>query len=441
MEQKTLALLGGKKAVKSDPGDMFTWPIVTEEHEKAVLDMFRAGKMSGTDITKEFEREYAAQLGMKYAIGCNNGTAAIHCALYGLGVGVGDEVICPSLTYWASVAQVYSLCATPIFAEVDPVSVCIDPEDLEKRITSRTKVIVVVHYAAMPADMDAIMAVAEKHNVKVFEDASHAHASLYNGREVGTFGHASAFSLMSGKSLGVGEGGIMFTNDQRVHERALLFGHYARHSEIKLKDLKKYTGLPCGGYKYRMHQASSAFGRVQLKLYREEFAEIDKAMNYFCDLLEDIPGIKPIRPKKGSNCTKGGWYYPMAHYTSEELEGLSRARYTEAVSAEGSTCYVGGNKPLHTHPLFSEMDVYGHGKPTREAYIPEGLDIVQPEGSLPVTEDVKKRLVTLPWFRHYRKNIIEEHAEAFRKVSANYRDLLPGDKGEEEAGGYSTSFR
>jgi hypothetical protein len=87
------------------------------------------------------------------------------------------------------------------------------------------------------------------------------------------------------------------------------------------------------------------------------------------------------------------------------------------------------------------MDVYGHGKPTREAYIPEGLDIVQPEGSLPVTEDVKKRLVTLPWFRHYRKNIIEEHAEAFRKVSANYRDLLPGDKGEEEAGRYSTSFR
>ena len=101
----------------------------------------------------------------------------------------------------------------------------------------------------------------------------------------------------------------------------------------------------------------SILNLVQLKLYRKQFDEIGKAMNYFCDLLDEIPGIKPIRPEKNSGSVKGGWYYPLAHYNSEELGGLSLTRYSEAVNAEGSMCSAGGNKPLHMHPLFLEMDV------------------------------------------------------------------------------------
>ncbi|MBN2312979.1 MAG: DegT/DnrJ/EryC1/StrS family aminotransferase, partial [Sedimentisphaerales bacterium] len=339
----TLALLGGDKAVTSDRPDLFAWPIVTERHEQAVLDVLRSRQMSGIELTKQFEQKYAQSLGRKYGLAYHNGTAAILGAMYGLGIGLGDEVICPSITYWASVAQAYTLGATPIFADVDPETICIDPTDIEHRITPRTKAIVVVHYAGMPADMNPIMEIAGKHHLKVLEDASHAHGALYKGKEVGTFGEASAFSLMTGKSLAIGEAGILFTDDREVYERAILFGHYIRHNEITLEHLKPFAGLPSGGFKHRMHQLSSAFGLVQLDMYPKQMAEIDKAMNYFCDLLDNMPGIKPIRPPKGSNTTKGGWYYPHFRYLSEELGGLSLSRFSKAIQAEGSICNPGCN--------------------------------------------------------------------------------------------------
>ena len=240
----TLALLGGDKAVTSERPDLFAWPIVTERHEQAVLDVLRSRRMSGIELTKQFERKYAQALGRKYGLAYHNGTAAILGAMYGLGVGLGDEVICPSITYWASVAQAYTLGATPVFADVDPETICINPADIEHRIMPRTKALVVVHYAGMPAEMDAIMKIAAEHNLKILEDASHAHGALYKGRQIGTFGEAAAFSLMTGKALAIGEGGILFTDDKQVYERALLFGHYIRHDEITLDELKPFAGLP-----------------------------------------------------------------------------------------------------------------------------------------------------------------------------------------------------
>lgn len=453
-----LALLGGEKAVKSEQGDMFTWPIVTDQHEQAVLRVLRAGQMSGFEITKEFEKKYAGMLGRKFGLAYHNGTAAILGAMYGLGIGVGDEVIVPSLTYWATAAPAYTLGATPVFADVDPDTICIDPKDIDHRITPRTKAIIVVHYAGMPADMDAIMEIAAKHNLKILEDCSHAHGALYNGKEIGTFGEVAAFSLMTGKSLAIGEAGILFTDDRKVYERAILFGHYIRHDEITLKELKPFVGLPCGGFKHRMHQLSSAFGLVQLELYPQQMAEIDKAMNYFCDLLDDSAGIRPTRPPKGSNTTKGGWYFPLFKYVTEELEGLSLSRFSEAVRAEGSTCNPGCNKPLHLHPLFTTMDVYGHGRPTRIAYLDESspsegrdesVEIEQYIETLPVAEDINRRVFGVPWFKHYRPEIIEEHANAYKKVVKNYRALLAEDTGKHaegsrkagsQIGGYSSFF-
>ena len=195
-----LALYGGEKTVKLPQGEIFTWPIITPEHEEAVLEVLRAGKMSDINVTKEFEKEYARSLGRKYALAYHNGTAAILGGLYGLGIGVGDQVIVPSITFWASVVQLYTLGASPIFADIDPDTLCLDPADIERRITPKTKAIIVVHYSAMPADLDAILKIADRHNLKVLEDCSHAHGALYKGKEVGTFGDVGAFSLMSGKS-------------------------------------------------------------------------------------------------------------------------------------------------------------------------------------------------------------------------------------------------
>ncbi len=435
-----LAIFGGAKAVQTDPGNMFTWPIITKEIEEAVLEVLRAGNMSGTDVTKKFEEEYAAWHKMKYALGHSTGTGALHGAMFGLGIGKGDEIICPSITYWASALPIFSLGGTVVFTEIDPETLCIDPNDIEKRITERTKAILVVHYAAMPADMDSIIKIAKKHNIKVIEDCSHAHGALYKGKVVGTIGDVSAFSLMSGKSFPCGEAGIMLTNEQRVYERALAFGHYARHNEIQLEDIKVGSGLPQGGYKYRMHQLSSAVGRVQLKSYPQQMAEIDKAMNYFWGLLEGTPGIRGHRPEKNSKTTKGGWYSPLGLYYPEELEDLSVSRFCEAVIAEGFSANPGCNKPLHLHPIFNTIDVYHQGKPTRIAN--SAADIRQPLRSLPVSEGIQEKVFSIPWFKHYRPKIIEEHATAFKKVAENYKALLPGDKGNpEDIGSWGLTFR
>ena len=358
-----LALLGGSKTVVGDFGDLFTWPIVTSEDEEAVLDVLRNGTMSGMDVTKEFEKEFALWQKRDLALGFSTGTGAIQAGLFGLGVGVGDEVISPSLTYWASALPAFSLGATVVFADVEEHSLCIDPADIERKISPHTKAIVVVHYLGYPADMDPIMEIADRHGIPIIEDVSHGHGGLYKGKQTGTFGQVAAMSLMSGKSFPVGEAGILLTDDRAVYDRAIAFGHYSRYdASIQSNDLGKYAGLPMGGYKYRMHQMSSAVGRVQLKNYDKRMKDIDDAMNYFSDCLEEIPGVKPHRVLKDSGSTMAGWYAAHARYVAEELGGLSVTRFCEAVTAEGCSISPGANKPLHLHRLFTECDVYGHGK-------------------------------------------------------------------------------
>ena len=424
-----LALLGGPKAVQTDPGDMFTWPIITKEDEEAVLDVLHRRAMSGTDVTKEFEKEFAAWQGTEYALGFSSGTAALHAAMFGCHVGVGDEIICPSVTYWASCLPCYSLGATVVFAEIDPDTLCLDPADVEHRITSRTKAIVVVHYVGYPADMDPIMEIARRHNVKVIEDVSHSHGGIYKGRKIGSIGDVGAMSLMSGKSFACGEAGIMVTDDLEIHERGIALGHYGRFgADIQTESLKPFLGLPMGGYKYRVHQMSSAVARVQLKHYDERNAEILKAMHCFWDLLEGVPGVRAHRPAKDSGSDMGGWYAARGLYRGEELDGLSITRFCEAVRAEGVGCSPGCNRPLHLHPLFNTCDVYGHGKPTRIAN--SSRDLRQPPGSLPVSEGITRRFYSIPWFKHHRHAIIEEHANAFRKVCENYKELLADDPGD-----------
>ena len=156
-QTEKLALLGGNKAVSKNPGNMFTWPIITQEDEAAALDVLRRGAMSGTEVTRQFEADFRQWLDVKYALAFNNGTASLQAAMYGCGIGVGDEVIGPSISYWASALQVFSLGGTVVFADIDPVTLCIDPNDIEHRISERTKAIMVVHYLGHPADMDAIM--------------------------------------------------------------------------------------------------------------------------------------------------------------------------------------------------------------------------------------------------------------------------------------------
>lgn len=418
------ALLGGPPAIAagSAPDDLFTWPIVTEEDEQAVLEVLHSGRMSGFDVTQRFEAEFAAWQGADYVLAHNTGTGAIQAALYALGVRAGDHVVCQSPTYWASAAPALSLGAAVRFADIQADTLCIDPADLERRITPRTKVVVVVHYCGHPTDMDAVLAITEPRGIPVLEDVSHAHGALYRGRKVGTFGAAAAMSVMSGKALPAGEGGVLVTGDRAIYERALAWGHYSRgQRELTDPDLRRSAGVPLGGYKYRMQQLNAAIARVQLRHFDDRGGQIRAAMNRFWDLLAGCPGVRAHRVDPASGSTMGGWYNPHGLYAAEELDGLSLSRFLAALEAEGvGRLGAGINLPLHLHPLFRDLDVYGRGAPTNGG----------PTDGLPVAEGIYARTFHVPWFKHDRAEVIERYAAAFRKVASHAGALRADDPGD-----------
>jgi len=431
-KKSELAVLGGPKAVTCDPADIFKWPIVTKEDEEAVLEVLRRGGMSSNDVTKKFEKEFADWIGREYGLAYPNGTESIRAGMWACGVGAGDEIICPSITFWASCTQALTLGATVNFADIDKDSLCVDPNDIEHRIGPKTKLIVVVHYAGHPCDMDAIMPIAKKHGVRVLEDVSHAHGTLYKGRKTGTFGDIACMSMMSGKSFAIGEAGMMVTDDRQLCERCVAWGFYERtglktqwadkETIITDPELQKYSGLAMGGYKHRLNQTASAMGRVQLRYYDERIAEIQSAMNRFWDLLEGVPGLKAHRPAKDSGSTMGGWYSARGLYRADELGGLPCAKFCEAVAAEGiGTCAPGANFPLHLHAEFNTADIFNMGKPTVVSF--GQRDVRQGEGTLKVAEQIKEIAYGIPWFKHDRPEVIEEYAAAFRKVAEHADEL------------------
>lgn len=258
-------------------------PIITKEDEDAALHVIRNNLFSRTDITREFEKEFAQWLGVKHALAFCNGTMSLAAAMFAIGLGAGDEIICTTKTYWASITGALWFGARPVFCNITE-NLSMDPDDIERCITPKTNAIMVVHYVGYPCDMDKIMSIAKKHKLLVIEDVSHAQGGLYKGRRLGTFGNIAAMSLMSMKSFAAGELGIVVTNDKKLYERAVAYGHYEMNSPKFITDsenLKGYAGIALGGCKGRANQVCTAIARVQLKYYDERCAEIRKAMNYF----------------------------------------------------------------------------------------------------------------------------------------------------------------
>ncbi len=433
MDNPKLAINGAARAVPdSPPESLFKWPILTEEDEAAVLRVVRENKFSGTDITEEFQRQFAAWQGRKYAVAYCNGTMSLTSAMFAIGLGMGDEIICPTKTYWGSVSQAINFGATAVFCNINEM-LSMDPADIERCITPKTKAIMVVHYFGYPADMDPIMEIARKHNLYVIEDVSHAQGGLYKGKKVGTFGDIAAMSLMSGKSFAAGELGVLVTDDRRLYERAMAFAHYERNNAnyiTESEDLKDYYHIALGGAKGRANQLCSALAIGQLKYYDERCAEIRKAMNYFWDLLEGLPGIRAIRVDESTGSNMAGWYCPHGAYHPEELHGLSVNKFCEAVRAEiGNICWPGGNFCLHTHKFFKTFDLYNIGKPSRIAY--SDRDAREDDDLCKPSEEMW--CFSVPWFKHYDKEWIERYAEGFRKVVENHLEIV--DDAERAQGG------
>jgi perosamine synthetase len=415
-----LAICGGNPVVTRESPDFGTWPIVTEEDEKAILEVLHARSMSGTDVTLKLEEEYAEWEGAEFALACNNGTSAIHCAMYGIGIGRGDEVITPTWTFWATHTQLLNLGATPVFCDLDPRTLCPCPKDVEARITPKTKAIIVVHMFGYPADMDAFMDISERHGIPILEDYSHAHASTWKGRKVGSIAQVGAASIMSGKPLATGEGGLLNTNDRDIYERAIMFGHGDHQKFVQNEEYLRLK-MPWGGYKYRMHQMTSAMARVQLRHYDEYRMPGVRAMERFFPPVVSIPGVSSNYPLDDPDVKVGASYTQRIILDQSIVEQVPNNVIAEAISAEGARCGPGGYYCHHLQPFWNECDVYGDGKPTRIAF--SDRDVRQGPGDCPNAESISKRLIRVPRMIQYDEQYVDQLAEAYHKVLTNLDQL------------------
>jgi len=416
-----LALQGGTPVVTLQAPEIGTWPIVTSEDEQAVLGVLHARSMSDTSITFELEQDYAKWIGSDFVLAANSGTAAIHSAMYGLGIGRGDEVITPTWTFWATHTQLLNLGATPVFCDLDPRTLCPDAADAERRITPRTKAIIVVHIGGYAADMDAFMDVANRHGIKVLEDYSHSHGSTWKGQKVGTMGHVGAASIMSQKPLATGEGGLMNTNDRDIYERAIMFAHGDHQKFVENAEYKKYGQVPWGGYKYRMHQMTSAMARVQLRHYDEYTAPGVRAMQRFFSQVCAVPGVGCNFPLNDPNVTVGASYWQMLILDDSIVSRVPNSVIATAIRAEGVSASAGGYFCHHLAPFWNECDVYGDGKPTRIAF--SDRDVRQGPGDCPQAEKIVQHLIQVPRMIQYDEPYLDQIAAAYVKVLTNLDQL------------------
>jgi len=269
-------------------------PYITRDEERYVLRAVRSGWISslGEFITR-FEREFAEFVGVKFALTTSNGTSALHLALVSCGISEGDEVIVPDLTFVATANAVVYSGAKPVFADIDPETWCISPEDIRRKITKKTKAIIPVHIYGHPADMDAINEIAHEFGLIVIEDCAEAHGAKYKGRVVGSLGTCGAFSFYGNKIITTGEGGMITTNDEKIYNRAKFLRDHAMSKE------KRYWHTEIG-FNYRMTNIQAAVGTAQLKKIKYIIRKKRMIFSWYREFLHELvdSGAISLNPEK-----------------------------------------------------------------------------------------------------------------------------------------------
>jgi len=349
-----LALEGGQP-VRCAP--MPPWPSFAEEEVEAVAAVLRSNKVNywTGEEGRCFEREYADYAGMPFGIALCNGTVALELALYALGVGDGDEVIVPSRTFIATASCVVMRGARPVVVDLDPVSQNMDPRKLQAALTPRTKAIIAVHLGGWPCDMDAINAFARKHGLLVIEDCAQAHGAEYNGKPVGSFGDAAAFSFCQDKIMTTGgEGGMLLLREEAAWKKAWAFKDHGKDF-----DLTMFGQHPPGhrwlhtsfGTNWRMTEMQAVIGRIQLRKLTDWAAKRSYNAEKLAGLLSDIPGIEIPLP---SGLTKSAFYRLYGFIDLGRLsDGWSQDRIVEAINAEGIPCLHGSCSEIYREEAFS----------------------------------------------------------------------------------------
>jgi dTDP-4-amino-4,6-dideoxygalactose transaminase len=344
-----LAINGGGKVITRHLGKR--WPMWDEREEKALLEVLHSGRWwGGGEGSKvwEFEDAFAEYQDAKYGVATNSGTQALICALKAAGVEPWDEVLVPALSYFASATCALFINAIPVFVDSDPF---FNPsaEAMEAAITDRTRAAVIVHNGGYPADMDAIMEVSRKYGLPIIEDCAHAHGSEWRGTRVGAIGHLGAFSLMAGKTLAGGEGGIILTNRPELREK--LYEYMDMGRWIERDDKSARLGLVTN---FRMAEWPAAILLAQLTRIDEQIETRERNFTYLAEGLKEIDGVEPF--ERDPRVTRWSIYYWNFRYKQEEFDDIPRNRFLEAVNAEGAPIGVGAHgRPIYQNPLFQSM--------------------------------------------------------------------------------------
>ncbi len=340
-------------------------PILGAEEKAAVTEVLESGMLTNKSgagtFTLRFEEAFAKFVGAKHAIAVNSGTAALHAALLAFDVKAGDEVIAPPFSFIATTNMVLLNGAKVVFADISPDTFNLDPKKVEKVITPKTRALLPVHLYGHPADMDPLLDLAKKHDLKIIEDACQAHGSKYRGRDVGTLGDVGCYSLYPSKVITTGEGGLLTTNDDALAEK---LRQIRTHGEIRPYE---YVQL---GHNYRMPELQSAIGLAQVKRIPEFLKHRRANAKFLTEQLHDLDTI--VLPSEASWATHNWYLYTIR---------IPRPRNRNAVQKQLLDAKIGAaiyyEVPLHLTPIYRRLFQYT-------------------EGLMPVSEQAAKEVLSLP---------------------------------------------
>ncbi|MDQ7824050.1 MAG: DegT/DnrJ/EryC1/StrS family aminotransferase [Candidatus Eremiobacteraeota bacterium] len=337
-------------------------PRVGEEEARAVSEVIMSGRLVEGPKVQAFEEAFAAMAGVRHAVVCFNGTVALHLLWKALGIGPGDEVIVPSMTFISTAVSLLFVGATPVFAEVDRHTFNLDPDDVAKRITARTKAIMPVHYGGQVAMMDELGEIAASRGIMLCEDAAEAAGAYYKGRHAGSFGSGSIFSFTPSKNMTTGEGGMVTTDDPALAAKVRLLKNHGQDREYHHVEM---------GYNYRMTEMQAAMGLVQLERLKGTLEIKSRNARFYDRALSQIEGVTPPFVAEERNHT----YMLYTLLVDEEKAGISRDELAGRLREKGIQAKI-YFPPAHLQPVFREL---GHR-----------------EGGLPVTEGLAGQILSLP---------------------------------------------
>ncbi|MBN1353754.1 MAG: DegT/DnrJ/EryC1/StrS family aminotransferase [Candidatus Omnitrophica bacterium] len=351
-------------------------PSLGREEIKNVEKALKTHWLGMGSFVYDFEKKIQKYIGVKYAIAVNTGTTAIHLALAGIGIVPGDEIIVPSLTFVGSVQPIINLGAKPVFCEVEPDTLNIDFDDAEKRITKRTRAIIVVHYGGTACNMDRAMHMAENRKIRIVEDAAHAFGSYYKGRKIGSFGDIACFSFDPIKNLTCGEGGCVVTNKARIAEalrRKRLLG-ISKDTWMRYKNKRSwFYEVVTEGYRYHMSNISASIGLAQFDKLEGFIEKKKRIVREYDNFFKKIRGVALLRRN----------YSETAPFNYTIRIGRNRNKFIDYATKKGIT--VGINYiPNHIQPFFRKFST-----------------------KLPVTERIWGEIVSLPLYYDMKESEIQ----------------------------------